>query len=121
MTIQHSQHPHLFAEEQRVTDLPKTAGCQPKGVSLEAGKNYAYCTCGLSAIQPFCDGTHRGTGFSPIKFNAVADEEMMMCMCKRTSHAPRCDGSHKTLTDEAWQSGDSARRLLDEIRVSSGQ
>ena len=63
-------------------------------VLLNAGENYAWCSCGLSSIQPFCDGTHRGTAFKPIKFNAEKTEEVLMCMCKRTETGFRCDGSH---------------------------
>ncbi|MEW4488124.1 CDGSH iron-sulfur domain-containing protein [Thalassoglobus sp. JC818] len=83
------------------SELPKPAGLAPAKVSLEAGKNYAYCTCGLSSNQPFCDGAHKGTGFAPHKFTAEEDCSMMMCMCKKTGNTPRCDGTHKSLPQDA--------------------
>lgn len=78
-------------------DEPKIAACCPKQVELEAGKKYAYCTCGLSETQPFCDGAHKGTSFKPIVFEASDSESAYFCQCKRTADAPRCDGAHKSL------------------------
>ena len=31
---------------------------QPYVVTLEKGKNYAWCECAESQTQPFCDGSH---------------------------------------------------------------
>ena len=81
-------------------DEPKIAACQPKQVKLEAGKKYAYCTCGLSESQPFCDGKHSGTQFKPDVFTAETTESAWLCQCKRTGSAPRCDGTHKNLSPE---------------------
>lgn len=81
-------------------DEPKIAACQPKQVELEAGKKYAYCTCGLSESQPFCDGKHSGTQFKPDVFTAETTESAWLCQCKRTGGAPRCDGTHKNLSSE---------------------
>lgn len=36
-------------------------------LELEAG-TYYYCTCGQSKNQPFCDGGHKGTDFTPMQF-----------------------------------------------------
>jgi CDGSH-type Zn-finger protein len=83
-----------------MSNQPVIAGRAPVKVQLEAGKNYAFCTCGHSAGQPFCDGSHKGTGFTPIVFTAEATEEVRLCMCKQTGNAPRCDGTHKTLPAE---------------------
>lgn len=80
-----------------MSDLPAIAGRSPIKVQLEEGKNYAFCTCGLSENQPFCNGAHKGSSFTPFKFTAAATEEIWMCLCKRTGNAPRCDGTHKTL------------------------
>ncbi|WP_417847742.1 CDGSH iron-sulfur domain-containing protein [Thalassoglobus sp.] len=80
-----------------MSELPKIAGRQPAKVMLEAGKKYAYCTCGLSENQPFCNGAHKGTGFNPIVFTAEADGEVKLCQCKQTQSAPRCDGQHNCL------------------------
>lgn len=69
-------------------------------VKLEVGKTYYYCTCGRSKDQPFCDGSHQGTEFTPIKF--VADrEEASFCQCKQTKNAPYCDGSHRAFDDSS--------------------
>lgn len=81
-------------------DLPRIAERSPANVNLEAGKRYAFCTCGLSANQPFCDGQHRGTGFAPVVFTAEQTEEAWLCRCKRTGTAPRCDGTHNHLESE---------------------
>lgn len=62
---------------------------------LEEGKNYAWCTCKLSKEQPWCDGSHKGTGLKPIVFKAERTEEVWLCGCKKTNGAPYCDGSHK--------------------------
>lgn len=83
-----------------MSELPKVAGRTPAKVSLTAGQKYAYCTCGLSESQPFCNGAHKGTGYSPNVFVAESDEEVMFCMCKQTGNAPRCDGQHKSLPAE---------------------
>ena len=32
-------------------------------------KNYYWCSCGMSKKQPFCDSSHQGTLFKPIKFS----------------------------------------------------
>ncbi|MBT5019952.1 CDGSH iron-sulfur domain-containing protein [bacterium] len=82
-----------------MSDLPKVAGTSPVKVELEEGKKYAYCTCGLSSNQPFCDGQHKGSGFNPIVFTAEANQTIPMCMCKLTENAPRCDGKHKCLSE----------------------
>lgn len=78
-------------------DLPKIAAKNPIPVELEAGKTYAYCTCGLSDKQPFCNGAHRGTEFVPKKFVAEETKTAYMCQCKHTSNPGFCDGSHKSL------------------------
>ena len=80
--------------------LPKIAGYKPCYQELEAGKSYFWCACGLSKKQPFCDGSHQGTGFQPVKYTAVGHEEVLLCACKRTADAPFCDGSHNNLKDE---------------------
>jgi CDGSH-type Zn-finger protein len=56
---------------------------------------YFWCSCGKSATQPFCDGAHKGTGFSPVKEVVLEKKKIFWCMCKETKNAPHCDGSHK--------------------------
>lgn len=69
----------------------------PFEIKLEAGKNYAWCACGLSKRQPFCDGAHKETSIRPIVFNAEKDETVWLCGCKRTAKGPHCDGTHNAL------------------------
>lgn len=76
---------------------PKIAAKQPVKVEVEAGKSYYYCTCGESATQPFCDGSHKGTGFAPKVYKAEEDGVKWFCQCKHTGGEPFCDGSHKNL------------------------
>jgi CDGSH-type Zn-finger protein/rhodanese-related sulfurtransferase len=78
-------------------DQPKIADRQPVAVELEEGKTYAYCTCGLSATQPFCDGSHQGTEFTPDLFKAEKSGQAWLCQCKHSGNSPFCDGSHARL------------------------
>jgi len=78
-------------------DKPIVAGIKPAIVNLEKGKTYYWCACGRSETQPFCDGSHKTTSITPVKFIAVEDTKKAMCMCKQTSNRPFCDGSHNNL------------------------
>lgn len=69
----------------------------PYQAQLEAGKVYAWCACGRSTKQPFCDGTHKGSDIRPIVFKAEKDEEVWFCGCKQTGDQPYCDGTHNGL------------------------
>ena len=69
----------------------------PYKVEVEAGKAYWWCACGKSAKQPFCDGTHKGSAFAPLKFDATENGAVWFCGCKATANQPRCDGSHSKL------------------------
>ena len=80
-------------------DEAKIADTCPKQVELEKGKKYAYCTCGLSENQPFCDGKHKGTKFVPIVFEAEEPKSAHFCQCKRSGKEPYCDGTHNNLGD----------------------
>ncbi len=81
-------------------EKPVVAANKPVAVELEAGQEYHFCTCGRSASQPFCDGSHAGTAFTPRSFVAESDGEAWLCRCKHTADAPFCDGSHKRFSDE---------------------
>ena len=69
----------------------------PLVAELNAGKSYFWCACGRSKSQPFCDGSHKGTGFSPVEFEATESEKVFFCCCKRTSNPPFCDGTHNSI------------------------
>lgn len=76
---------------------PLVARPKPCLVSLKGGRTYLWCRCGRSARQPFCDGSHQGTGFEPQAFVAPTDAEVLLCGCKRSAEAPFCDGTHTNL------------------------
>lgn len=73
------------------------AQTSPYKVELKAGQRYFWCACGRSAKQPYCDGSHKGTGLSPIGFVADADKTAWLCGCKQTSGQPFCDGTHSKI------------------------
>ena len=72
----------------------KKAGDSAIAVEVEKNKSYFWCSCGLSSKQPFCDGSHKNTDFSPVKFIADETKKMFFCTCKQTNNQPFCDGSH---------------------------
>jgi len=76
---------------------PERPQLSPYQVELEAGKRYAWCRCGRSKKQPFCDGSHEGTGIEPLMFTAERNELALLCGCKDTGDPPYCDGSHMLL------------------------
>ena len=76
---------------------PVVAGRKPIPVEVEAGKTYWWCSCGKSARQPFCDGSHKGTDFTPVRYDATQTGKVWFCACKHSAKAPLCDGSHKNL------------------------
>jgi CDGSH-type Zn-finger protein len=80
-----------------MSDAPVIAQKAPFPVEVTAGKSYFWCTCGRSAKQPFCDGSHKGSDFAPMKWTAEEDGRVFFCGCKRTEGRPLCDGSHKAL------------------------
>jgi CDGSH iron-sulfur domain-containing protein 3 len=65
----------------------------PIEVSLESGKTYWWCSCGRSRNQPFCDGSHKGTSFSPLRYEAVDTGTKCFCVCKQTAARPFCDAT----------------------------
>lgn len=75
----------------------KIAGNSPIMLDAEKDKNYAWCTCGLSDNQPFCNGAHKGTEFKSHVFNLPEEKKVALCTCKQTSNPPYCDGAHKAL------------------------
>ena len=76
---------------------PAIGGRAPAPVEVKAGEELWWCACGMSASQPFCDGSHKGSGFTPVEYKPAAEEEAWFCACKRSGKKPMCDGTHKTL------------------------
>lgn len=76
---------------------PVCVQTKPFATKLEPG-NYFWCACGLSSKQPFCDGSHAGTGLLPKRFSVAQQETRYLCGCKASKGAPFCDGTHKQLT-----------------------
>jgi CDGSH-type Zn-finger protein len=75
---------------------PVIAQKAPYALELTPGV-YSWCACGLSQRQPFCDGSHPGTGFRPVNFEISESTKVWLCGCKHTKNPPFCDGSHNEL------------------------
>jgi len=76
---------------------PTIAQKAPYPVAVETGKTYFWCACGNSKNQPFCDGSHKGSEFSPTRYTAEKDATVYFCGCKHSQNGALCDGSHKAL------------------------
>jgi len=76
---------------------PVIAQKSPYPVEVEAGKSYFWCSCGLSANQPFCDGSHKSGDLRPVKFEATETKTVYFCGCKHSANPVLCDGSHHKL------------------------
>lgn len=72
------------------TQTPQT----PLKVAVEAGENYYWCTCGKTSTEPFCDGSHKGSGLKSLLYTPETSETVSFCTCKKTKTPPLCDGSH---------------------------
>jgi CDGSH-type Zn-finger protein len=85
-----------FMENKPIIAHPKSIK-----IEVEAGKRYFWCSCGASKNQPFCDGSHKGSGFTPVEY--IADENKLVgfCGCKYTKISPLCDGTHRELKIES--------------------
>jgi CDGSH-type Zn-finger protein/mannose-6-phosphate isomerase-like protein (cupin superfamily) len=80
-----------------VKDPPVIAHRKGFYYEIKAGKKYLWCSCGRSKTQPFCDGSHAGSGRLPLLFKAERDEDVIFCGCKHTGTGPFCDGTHSNL------------------------
>lgn len=78
--------------------LPKIVRRSPEVIEEEPGMK-AWCSCGLSSKQPYCDGSHRGTGMSPVRIEVEEKKKVAWCMCKHTAGQAVCDGSHRNLPE----------------------
>lgn len=99
---------------------PLIANNKPVKVSLEKGQEYYFCRCGRSAKQPFCDGSHKGTGITPLPFKAEQSSEEYLCACKHTGNAPFCDGTHKQFSgSDVGKEGPGVTATKDAMPVAS--
>lgn len=73
---------------------PVVAQKEPIAVDVTEGKAYWWCACGRSSRQPFCDGSHKGTEFTPVEYKADKTRKVFFCACKHSSRKPMCDGTH---------------------------
>lgn len=77
-------------------EKPIIAGKNPQPMEMEPG-DYYWCSCGKSKNQPFCDGSHQGTGMQPTPVHLKEKKQVYWCMCKQTKNKPFCDGSHNAI------------------------
>ncbi len=77
-------------------DEPKIAQKNPYRIEVQPGK-YAWCACGQSSNQPYCDGSHKTTSFTPIIEEVSEAKTVAWCGCKRSGKKPFCDGTHREL------------------------
>jgi CDGSH-type Zn-finger protein len=75
---------------------PVIAQKGPYALTLQPG-TYWWCACGRSKTQPFCDGAHKVTDITPVKFELTEAKQVYFCGCKHSRTSPLCDGTHKTL------------------------
>ncbi len=76
---------------------PMVAQLTPYFIDVEEGRSYEWCACGRSVNQPFCDGSHDGTGIEPVSYTAETTRRVLFCGCKATKRRPICDGAHNSL------------------------
>lgn len=75
---------------------PEIACKSPAVMELEPG-TYWWCACGRSKSQPWCDGSHKECGMSPVEFVVTEAKRYALCQCKQSAKGSLCDGTHKRL------------------------
>lgn len=86
---------HPCSKQNTMTE-PTIVQREPYEQELQPG-TYWWCACGRSQNQPFCDGSHQGTGMEPVSFTINKPSTVWLCGCKHTRHPPFCDGAHNQL------------------------
>lgn len=71
---------------------------KPIILDMKPGK-YAWCACGLSKKDPFCDGSHEAKAMRPVIVQIDEEKKVAWCGCKRSENKPFCDGSHSKYQD----------------------
>lgn len=77
-----------------MADEPIVCDNKPMSLEVEAGVHF-WCSCGRTSHSPFCDGSHKGTGLLPVRFETPVPTTVRWCQCKHTHTPPLCDGSHE--------------------------
>lgn len=98
-------------------DKPIVANNTPARVDLKKGETYYWCRCGRSQNQPFCDGSHKTTSFTPLAYTAEEDGEQYFCRCKHTANQPFCDGSHKKFSSDDIGKEGPGLKISDDNRI----
>ncbi|MBV1913832.1 MAG: CDGSH iron-sulfur domain-containing protein [Pseudomonadales bacterium] len=100
---------------------PIVADNKPVKVHLSKGQEYHFCTCGMSKSQPFCDGSHAGTSFTPrVIVSDTDDEDAYLCACKHTGNSPYCDGTHKQFgKDDIGKEGPGITQKPSELPIAT--
>jgi CDGSH-type Zn-finger protein len=75
-------------QEKQSMSNPVIANNSPVKVALEKDKKYYFCQCGLSSKQPFCDGSHQGSDFTPLAFVCGESKDYYLCQCKHSANKP---------------------------------
>lgn len=79
-----------------MTDKPIVTQCGAYKLEMEPG-TYLWCACGRSATQPFCDGSHQGTSFTPLEVEITEKRRYGWCGCRASLKGSMCDGAHKKI------------------------
>lgn len=93
LSIKGNENDTIIPEESDVV----IADTKPVEIELMKDKNVAWCACGRSGNQPWCDGSHKSTTIKPLIFKVEEEKKAYLCMCKHSKNKPFCDSSHLQL------------------------